>query len=662
MRKRKLFLWLTAIACALFAFAGFSACDSDDGKKDDSGNTIPQPPQAALNGFSVSPSLIVTPGTSVFIADPLTTDEYGNVLSVSHSVKDENGAVVELDSDRFFAMSGKYTVTYEAEQSDGVKKTIVKTVYVMNENHTDGMIFSDGDFDLTEYQPKTVPEGYRVEYAVESIRLKGENAPLETEILNNRLLRSAVSEGCYRVYVTLKSEENSFDYYSLDVDFYGEEWQWNSSIDVSYAVSFDNWCANTYDVETESKDLGNGEKTWFKVRREAFPPEAASGESVRFTLLPVHSKEYYEAYRGMGCSLSFDYSYCFTENETLTTRVSVGASDRQNGNPKEVHTASLSLDNLLDLWDTIVWSKAQSDAGSQGEELSFIRFLDHQKEALTCYIGNFRVNEPLFNVDVGAPPVSRENVTLTDVAGRNNYVLSEIFTEEERSRFSKYGENIRWVLKNRVSEIESTDGTIEFSEVPLANYDVYATSADGNNRLLFRGAIDFYNSEQTPMWNSVSKANLGYLQGWAEGTSNQAIVSEAEFETAELAEEGHTGKYFRLGVQGGGRANMHYNLLPVHSEAYYQKYRNYTLTFDYRVPASQYYSVGFGATARNNLAEAVWKQAEISVSALLENWGYLTGTKTTSAENGSMLFFTSVSNAESLYTAYIGNIGMKANI
>ena len=659
MKKRKLFLWLTSIGCAMFAFAGFSACQNNRDEKDDAGNILPQPPEAELNGFSTSPSLIVTPGTSVFIADPLTTDEYGNVLSVTHSVKDENGADVELDSDRFFAMSGTYDVTYEAVQSDGVKKTITKTVYVMNENHTDGMLFSDEDLDLTKYLPKTIPEGYRAEYTVESVRLKGENVPIKTEIKNNLLLKSAVNEGCYRVYVTLRSEESSFDYYSLDVDFYGEEWQWNPQVNASYAVSFDNWCANTYPVETENKDLGNGEKTWFKVSRAAFPPESVSGESVRFTLLPVHSKEYYETYRGMGCDLSFDYSYCFTENATLTTRVSVGVSDLQNGKPNEVHTATLSLDNLLDLWDTIVWSESQPEAGSQSEELSFIRFLDNQKEALTCYIGNFRVNEPIFNVDVGAPPVRRENVTLTDVTGRNNYVLSDVFTEEEKAGFSKYGENIRWVLKNRVSEFESTDGTINFSDVPFANYDAYATSADGKNRLLFRGALDFYDSAQKPTWNTVSEANLGYLQGWAEGTSNLAIVSGAEYEAAELEEEGHTGQYFRLGVFGDGNVNMHYNVLPVHSEAYYREYADYTLTFDYRVPASQYYNAGFCSTARNPRAEPMWQTAEIDVSVLLEKWKYISGEKATSAENGSMTFFTSVSNTNPLYTVYLGNIGMK---
>ena len=663
MRKSKYILWLLAVCFLLMFVGGLTACNSKPNNDSSSSNGSDEEIlEAELNGFSVSPSLIVTPGTSVHIIDPLTTDEYGNVLSVSHNVIDKNGNTVKLDLDRFFAMDGTYVVTYEVTQTDGVKKTLTKTIYVMDENQGSEILFLEDRLDLTDYLPQIVPEGYETVCSVESVRLKGENVVVNAGIEDNVLSKESLGEGYYRVNITLQSEESSFNYYTLDVDFYNTEWQWNTSNDVGYAIAFDNWCVNTYDIVTETKDLGNGEKTWYKVQRAAYTQKGIVGESVRFTMLPLHSKQYYEIYRDMGCTISFDYNYCFTDKTSLTTQVSVGASNRVNGEPNTVHTVTLSLDEILDLWDKIMWSKSQREPGSQSEELSFIRFLEHQKEALTCYIGNFRVNSPKYNIDVGVPPVYHEGVTLIDAKDKTNYILSNLLTDEERQKLSKYDNNISWALKNSAEEIQLTDGTVEFSTLPLAEYNIYATTADENNLLLFSAIVDFYNSEQAPTWNTVSQKNLSYVEGWKEGTSNLASINTANFEVVQLTEEGHTGNYYKLGVPEDGKVNMHYNLLPVHSKEYYQAYENYLLTFEYRVPASQYYNAGFGTTMRNSTSEAIWQKAEVPVSTLLENWEYLVGEKATSAENGSMLFLTAVSNTEPLYIAYIGNVNLKLNV
>ena len=211
-----------------------------------------------------------------------------------------------------------------------------------------------------------------------------------------------------------------------------------------------------------------------------------------------------------------------------------------------------------------------------------------------------------------------------------------------------------WETNENSNTYTAIDGVVDFASVPYGVYEVKATlSTNGNTYDIFEGQVDFYNSKEAPVWNYVSEETLDYAWAWS-GTSIDGQVQDA-ISVVELTEEGHTGKYFKMTTSNAVTVDtaMHYNVTALHTEAYYEQYKDYVLTFEYQVPSGQYYQSGFTSPARNGESNNVWYTAEISIEDLLNNWNLICGVWT-NQETGSMVFVSTL--FKDTRVLYVGNL------
>ena len=656
--KSKRILFLSILASMAFASAVFSSC-SCGGSSSNSGSTDIESStdnstelKVELNGFETEPSFIVEAGTAVYVKDPITIDEYGNVLAVTHQVKDQNGNEVVLDSNRFFAMQGVYTVTFSVTDSKGTVNTLTKKVYVFDTHEDTEAKLVESSFDLRAYLPEEIPDGYQVEYNVE--RWVGDKAvEVQTMALDNNLLTvKDVKDGCYKVRVTLKNETTSFLYSTAYVDLYQNgNCTWNDVIAPAYSYSYEDWNAYAYTMQLEKKDFTGETADWIKVDGSQTFANETSNRTMRYTLLPAHSKAYYEKFIGQDVVLKFDYYYQFAnpEKTTETTPVSYSSDGTVAVAPNTLHTASISLERLVEIWTNIV-----NPPNTMDNSCSLIRFIHNYKTPVVSWFGNFRMENP----NKATPTTVVHNTeVLVDTKSVSTFDLKELLTDEEESGI--YQSEVKWSLSSLAGEVSVEDSIIQCQNVAQGLYDVYAHTDDEDEMLLFKGVIDIYDSAQNPVWLNDNKAE--YVWAWRASSDLRAYNLAS---VVQLTETGHSGEYYKLTGDSASTGDYtkgcwHYNLTPAHSKTYYEQYADYVLTYEYYARAGQYYCVDWTETFRAN--ETGWQQAKVSVQTLLDNWDYLIGNKSTTLEKNSFFYATGVFTDDNRFT-YIGNVKMDIDV
>lgn len=650
---KKIKLLLSFLCCACFV-GGLTACfdNSESGNDDPSNSQVETPTDlpVSLTGFETSSAMIVEPGTSVEVTDPLTLDEYGNVLSVAHTVVDKNGEEVELDLDHFFAMDGQYTITFKVKDSAGEEHAIQKKVYVMESVKDEGTNLVSDELDLSSYKPSEIPDGYTVGYSFEQFLFDGKTVETEADVVDDKITIDGLVEGYYQVNVLLQSESDLFVYRTFNMDLYSSaKLSWNNHVEQKYAISYDDWSVRKYPLTVEEQSFSGEAEDWFKATR------TTESQTLRFTVLPIHSKEYYQIFEGQNVNLMFDYYYQYDVSAGKNTiDVTYMTDNIVSATEKTVYTASISLDSILSNWDNII----NPPTNSMSNANSLFRVVSDWWQPITCWFGNFRMTEPENNVTPDT--IISKTEKLIDVKGLNTFDVLTALSETEKTTLS--GKNLQWSLKSG-TETVSLDGTmVEISDIKMKSYTLVAKTTDENEFVLYSGTVDFYDSTQSAVWNNCYETD--YVFAWR-GSSSNKLDGVAEVVTLTESLDGKDGTFYKLSGDQLPSAQyllhqMHYNVLGQHTKAYYELYKDYTLVFDYKVPNEQYYSVDWTKTEREGTS--VWRTARVPMQTLLDNWDYLTGKTTTSAETQSMFYATGLaSNGEWGY-AYIGNFSIQMTV
>ena len=548
--------------------------------------------------------------------------------------------------------------------------------------HADALIQTDGNsFDLTDLlgEDADLFNEYAalgsVEWTMTSKRLQAyETDSWYAEWVTNELSETyeaangivdftEIPYTVYEVKATLTIGEVKHDVFIGQVDFCqsgaAPVWNYVSEETLNYAWGWDRESTvGTADAKISVVELTEAGHSG-KYYKMTTADNVTEGLSMHYNIKALHTEEYYEMFENY--VLSFDYQVPGSQYY----QVGFGATVRNDTGGNAWYSAKIPVKTLLANWKVIAGSWARNEA----ESMLFASTLYSDSRYL--YAGNF-----CMKLDLDTISHADVLIDVKDQIDGTVYDLKNLLTAEELQKYTSasalgsvewtltskqlrayetVGWHTEWVTNEFSEKYTARDTKIDFSELPYAVYEVKTTvTVDGVGYELFIGQVDFYHSGEAPVWNYVSEETLNYAWGW-NGLSTTG-QGNAKIFVVDLNEEGHSGKYFKMSTTGDELA-MHYNIKALHTEEYYEIYRDYVLTFEYQVPAGMYYQSGFGSTVKNDIGEVCWYTAEISVATLLEKWTLVAG-QWANGEPDSMLFVSTLyGDARCLYA---GNFRMVA--
>ena len=459
-----------------------------------------------------------------------------------------------------------------------------------------------------------------------------ENVPFQGTILD----LSALEDGAYSVTASLAERK-----ICISFDLVNGAKAWNTaSADVEfYTYMYGENSANRQGtVEKIQLQEADHAGEFYKLSYNSAADDLNS-KNFAFNLLPLHAKGYYEKFQNH--ILTFDY---YVSNSGMW----IGCSQPDTNHSEGWYTGKVPLEKLLEIWDKLDGEDVAGDGGYVGAEdmrtqsMFFVAGIENSGQYV--YIGNFRLG---FDVEL-----IKHDYLLKDVTGSESFDLTSLLSEDEKLKISSYKET-SWRLTDRAGKTYYPDGgAVDFAKIPHACYTAEVIFvADGAEYVLFRGDIDLYDSASEPVWNTVDNAE--FVWSWSGGDSVGGVLDNG-CTVVQLQEDGHTGNYFKL-TAPKKEGVVRWNIRAVHDKAYYEKFKDYTLTFEFLAPADSW--VGWGWSDTSGRYEE-WHTASISVATLLANWGNIEGKEW--ANNYNCMFFSSQFELDGDRFIYLGDFRLVA--
>lgn len=639
MKKTKMLIISLSAAIAALALVGYGgglAKNCQGGKNpSNSSSSDPSTHVSSLVGFDIPERGNYYYGDCIDVLDPIVLDDVGNVMDISSTVKNSAGESVDVEYGKFFAEDkGGYTVEYKIVTLDGrshvktmqinvveaVKETQVKLVEVGDATTYDLLAL------LPEDQKATVEkfsETGEVTYSLTPANAT-ESLPLQSTTIDFSVTEKAYYD--FKVEIPMGNEAERAAIYSCGVDFYREKdgmvWQSQSGLSITDLVCKDVESRTKMEKSVVSGDDlpdGNAADEYYLVSI----PASLEYDVYAFSVLGIHSKEYYEIFyeksqqSGLFYTLQFDfYHYTTTPvknevgEEYNFTHFTINGEETQP-TMNEWHTVSVALGDLLSNWDAYADVMRYNSASN----MIWSNSVSHYHHDLIGYWGNFRATR-------AAERTETEGAILVDMKDRTQFDYTEILDEETKTRLEKYaldGE-IVWTLNG--------EEVIDFSEIDGA-YEVKATLVlDGESVPVYTAEVDFYDSSDGLVWiDGLSMENLAIKQSEMTG----------EIVTADIPEGAAASEYYHISVPTTTAQTSGYvfSVKAAHSKAYYEWWlrraneagATVTLKFDFYHTSQDLVDAGYNQTyfhvgGREVTAFAVgeWHTVEISLETLVKHF------------------------------------------
>lgn len=497
-----------------------------------------------------------------------------------------------------------------------------------------------------------------------AITLDSENVDVET-----------MPTGYYTVCANVSKDGNLYPLFQANVDFYNSEkpLEWNDMMSEYFVYEDTN--GNVLTREHSIVNSAHG-------RTGAYIKMAVDGAFLT-TLLPKHSKAYYEQIVPQTDSLFFDY---YIENPTAKTGnlttiyfAKKSATDysgfRQQRKMNTWLEENVPIKNfILTYWDEGIVSEKATAAARNGI-VGFQKYVapdannpELSAENMVAYLGNFRI------MPSSLGNVTQAQTVLLDLGNTSSCKLNDLLNETQKG-YTKYG-TIEWSLSpaygGEKTVVNGANNILQLANIEKRAYSAEAVLVRNGETLatLYKGMVDIYNSADPIVWNNILSLNDIWSRvqdsSWSyrDGELN---LDGAEFaEIITLNEEGHTGNYYKLLTRTDAEGNpIGYTygayVLPMHSKEYYATYSDYTLSFE--IYASLNRNAYVMGTGFNSFGVKQWKTFTLNVSDVLTTyWDYITGTKAAAGSNKQYCPMLCVYIVEG-YDFYIGNFTFaKANV
>lgn len=269
----------------------------------------------------------------------------------------------------------------------------------------------------------------------------------------------------------------------------------------------------------------------------------------------------------------------------------------------------------------------------------------------------------------GATPqaeVSLSETVLVDVYDETEYDLNALYTPPS-------GKTAKWTLTSKFGKSETvtvTDGKLALSSVRPQVYDAVATVDD---RLQYRGEIDFCNSDEEAVWNTVQEIEYTTLYRYSachyHARKKPTPSARYQLSITDEAPKGMSGSYYKIQTLVVDTW-FEFVLLPLHSAKFYEQLGSgYTLTFDYCFVAngdeetSRTNHFAFNGRSGVKRTSNKWYTERIELSTLLQNYTALTThvideTKAKATYTRMLMGMAHKSNTDYV-TLYIGNFRLE---
>lgn len=648
--KKSLIIALLFTLCISLAMGcGVSSGGGNNGSNGGGGSDFPIG-EVTLNGFDIPSDVNYYYGSNVHVTLPLVTDSIGNVMDVYYTVKTADGALVDLEAERFFAMDENgYTIDYVVTTADGKTHECRQKVNVIKKHVAENTVLVDvgekTEFDIVDALPEEHRQTVNALKQADSTKMEllvcynDEVIPLTTTVLDLTKIEKCGYK--FSVKAPIGSDMEYSDIYACEIDFYnsadGMVWVTNDSLSIANAhAKLDGM---TEAIASENLPEGANSKQYFYITDDENP----SGNYI-MAISAIHTKAYYEMWKTEGAvSLLYDVYLNKTDNDPKWYFVKDKSMKPFWLYFDQWNTIEIPIDTLIDYYNDYGNDAAQS--------FNFGNMLQSGEYSYKCqlYIGNFRgkiVDKTLDSV-----------INLADVDGKFDFIsmLTANGKTEAVSALSAYNKaDITWTVGGELlSDVSSLRGI----------YDIVATA---NGKKLYTGTADFYSGEEGMVW--VDNSNLSL-----ENVHNKISGMTKEVKASELPEGAVAREYYYItDGDNGANINFVFSIGAIHSKEYYQMWQSggvSALSFDVYFDQGEdlyfsnmdkypyddedgYHEALFWVRAGNK-----WATVEISLEKLIANFDLITDDEKSSSVNNML----QARETSFVVKMYVGNFGAVAS-
>ncbi len=561
---------------------------------------------------------------------------------------------------RIYAVSGNSYKTIECTlNADGEALTHVEdeSLYTITKTQT----FSFNNF---------IKDGYGVKYTVERVigsSLEKVDCTIENNVLSADNLDGY---GNYKITVTLVADEESqfglFDYRTLYINYIDE----NPEIitvganTVKYGQLWNNWYTATTPYGTvtiaDSLDENLVDKTGSYFKAEVKPRWSNDNDYVGIQILPLYNKAYYESLLESGLSYNLKFEFMLDVTFDYATALDsywytpFGASSAKQGASFNTwYDVSISLDTLLEHWDTFTTIEKRADGTRQFRDIIQIRInggASHNQTVANLYLGN---------ITLEAAGVVAKDVQLVDTANKTTIDLTSLYTLGEI-------ENATATLVDVYGNETEVSNPTEF-DVTSIKQGVYDLVLMSNGKDVFSASVDIYDSSEGMVWQEVDANTVNDSRVWQHGYVNIGATTFAQLtkDTAQV-------NVIRFGIvqtTEGNRNAFGIRLRAIHSKEYYEM-----MSQEYSAITFDVYVTGGGLNVEvfddaNNDGENdtergvwhgnnAWRTYSIPISFLLTNWNTINDLTSNCGDGGpvSLIVYTYYGEDDK-QVVNIGNFG-----
>lgn len=352
--------------------------------------------------------------------------------------------------------------------------------------------------------------------------------PIEITDLTNVDL-TALNKANYKFSIEATYGSTTWDLYTSYVDIYDEKdgYVWinvdQSMLDYVFTHTQGSWAAEGV-APTVVSDITTVENGWFV---SSFPSRGGSVDNV-MTVMPMHSKEYYQEAANLGASLKF---YYWPSSESTTEHRVFGQSAYRpnssiSGGATEANkvTITIALADLIAQWDEYTSGNPNTKDGRGYDYL--IR--DHgsvwsgEKAAAQYYLGGFNV------VILSAGTVTDTSVEEVNVKRVSSINALDYITEEDLREINKYE---KFGITYKVTT--PSGAVVTDMDIPTVTADsigTYTINAYTCDLLIYTGSFTTVLTPDTDGLKLVDVKNIGDTYDLATALTQEGLATVQSYD------------------------------------------------------------------------------------------------------------------------------------
>ncbi len=338
-----------------------------------------------------------------------------------------------------------------------------------------------------------------------------------------------------------------------------------------------------------------------------------------FSLKAVHTKEYYELYRGQGYKFSF-----VVKDNAPGGQIYFCSGTNMYGVIKanEWYTVEFTLEELLDeKWDWIndpFETYKANDAWANRTLVGLMSLTGSTKVGQDFWFGQFFMgNEVLTSY------TDTEIVEIKD-SGATDLDIKEYVSVENKAHLSDF--EAKYDVIYRLVDVNgrAVVGTV-IDATDVNNHVLWTLEAIVGTTVVYTGKFDVYDTTDALVWNTLSEENVGNAYIVASESSKMDVPLALTF----MEKDGR--ETYMVPYQMQGAWNYRANIRPIHGKEFYNQFvgQGYFFTFEYFVECesttrafTQTYNISTTAATGINsaLQNNNWNRVTVSFDTLLNKW------------------------------------------